>query len=82
MLTVRVERFEDLSDEEKNFVPENGSGSAYAGYLRVVHNGETILLESDAMEPEDAIFARDLNWIALAIKGAYNLGRAEKGERC
>lgn len=77
MLTVKVETFKDLSDEEKASVPENGSGSEYAGYLRVEHNGETILLESDAMEPEDAIFYRDLSWVARAIRTAYQIGLSE-----
>jgi len=75
MLEVKYEKFEDLTPEEKNNVPNNGSGKEYACYLRVRHNGETILLESDAMEPEDTVFYRDLSWIPGIIKKAYELGK-------
>jgi len=67
--------YSDLTEEEKDNVPDNGSGKEYAGYIRVVHNGKTILLESDAMEPEDARFNRDLSWITGIIKKAHEIGR-------
>jgi len=68
--------YNDLTDDEKENVSDNGSGKEWAGYIKVTHNGKTILLKSDAMEPEDAFFYRDLNWIYDIIQKAYNLGKA------
>lgn len=77
MLKVTSLEFEDLTDEEKQNAPNNGSGKEYAGYLRVTYKGETLLLASDAMEPEDARFYRDLSWIEVMIEKAYQLGKKE-----
>jgi len=74
MLKVTYERYNDLSKGETYDVSNNGHGKEYAGYLRVTHKGDTILLESDAMEPEDCTFSRDLNWVKNAIQTAYMLG--------
>jgi len=73
-LEVIVQVFEDLSEEEKLNVPDNGAGKECASYLRILHNGKTIGLYSDAMEPEDAIFYRDLKWIKCVIIRAYQAG--------
>ena len=77
MLEVKLQHYSDLSDNEKENVSDNGSGKEYADYIRILHNGETILLESDAMEPEDAMFCRDLNWIIEALRDCYNLGKED-----
>lgn len=66
--------FDDLSDDEKNGASCNGSGKEYASYLRITYNGATIGLYSDAMEPEDCRFYRDLSWIVPALLEAYLLG--------
>ena len=76
--TVALVGFDDLTDEEKCGVSNNGSGKEYANYIRVTNNGETICLESDAMEPEDCRFSRDLSWIVDAIKQAYEIGTKGK----
>lgn len=78
MLEVTTLRFEDLKEEEKKNVSNNGSGMEYATYLKVTHNGKTILLESDAMEPEDATLDRDLRWVKDIINKVYVLGKSEK----
>ena len=77
MLDVKVESFEDLTEEEKEDASNNGSGKEYASYIRITHNGKPLYLDSDAMEPEDATFTRDLAWIAGAIKKAYELGKED-----
>ena len=69
--------YDDLTQSEKDNVSDNGCGKEYAGYLRVSHNGETIALESDAMEPEDCVFYRDLSWITPLIHKAFTIGRQE-----
>ena len=74
MLQVTLCRYEDLTEEERSNVPENGCGAEWASYIRVIHNGKQVRLESDAMEKEDAIFYRDLSWIPDAIVEAYKLG--------
>ena len=77
MLKVTSPGFKELTTDEQNSVPNNGSGKEYANYLRVEHDGITILLESDAMEPEDATFSRDLSWAWSIIERAYGLGKAD-----
>jgi len=77
MLEITSPGYNDLTDDEKENVSNNGSGKEWAGYIRVTHGGKTILLESDAMEPEDASFCRDLNWIYGIIEKAYELGKAD-----
>ena len=55
----------------------NGCGKEWADYILVSYNDEVLLLESDAMEPEDKSFSRDLSWITKALKEAYKLGKGE-----
>lgn len=43
-------------------LPNNGGGKEYASYL-VIEDGEYRKVYSSAMEPEDAQFHRDLDWI-------------------
>ena len=56
-------RFNDLSAAEQKYTANNGCGQEDARYLRVLLNGVTVKIVSDAMEPEDARFDRDLEWI-------------------
>lgn len=74
---VLLQGYESLSEKEKLGASDNGSGKEYANYVRVIHNGETIYLESDACEPEDKSFGRDLGWVLDAIRQAYALGVAD-----
>lgn len=75
-MKVLIQSYEDLTKEESEEVSGNGSGKEYATYIRIVHDNETILLESDAMEPEDATFGRDLSWITAALEKCFELGLA------
>lgn len=75
MLEVNLIRFHDLTEDEQDNQPDNGCGKDDANYLRVSYGGKTIAVYSDAMEPEDCLFYRDLNWIQSAIKNAYELGK-------
>jgi hypothetical protein len=73
--------FDDLTEAEKASASNNGSGKEYANYIRVTRNGSVVYLESDAMEPEDARFSRDLGWIAGALRDAYQAGVSDgKGQ--
>ena len=78
MFDVRIENFEDLTEDEAKDVSNNGCGKEYATYLRVLFNGKTILLKNDAMEGEDASFYRDLHWIKDALLTAYKCGIEEE----
>lgn len=49
----------------------------YGHDLVVLHNGEEIRRHSDKMEPEDAMFYRDLSWVEEAILEAYELGKKD-----
>lgn len=73
MLKVEVLEFDQLTESERE---EYGSGDRweYARFLRVTHNGQTLVLRGDAMESEDAFFRRDLAWVPGAIRQAYEFG--------
>jgi len=77
MLKITSPDYEDLTSDEQIFVPNNGFGKKTASYIRVTHKGETICLKSDAIEPEDATFCRDLFWIKNIILKAYELGKQD-----
>lgn len=74
---VELQGFEDLDEAEKMDASDNGIGKEYANYVRVSHNGHTLYLESDAIEPEDKSFGRDLGWVLEAIRKAYDIGKEE-----
>ena len=74
---VSIESFEDLSQDEQEIASDGGYGKECAYYIRVRHDGKTILLESDAIEPEDKTFCRDLSWIAKWLVKAYELGKQD-----
>ena len=76
-LIVKVEHFEDLATLEQETSPNNGCGREYATHIRITHEGMEPMLVSDAMEPEDATFGRDLSWIVPTLRRCYGLGRAE-----
>lgn len=67
--------YEDLTEEEREDAPNNGHSAVAARYLRVQFSpDEKPVVYSDAMEPEDATFLRDLNWVLDAISTAYETG--------
>jgi hypothetical protein len=72
MLKIEIQGFKDLSDAERDEWSDE-----YANYLRVTHEGKTVLLTSDSMEPEDVRFTRDLKWIPRALQQVYDLGKAD-----
>ncbi len=63
MIEIKKYYYEDLPEEWKNKVPNNGSGKEYASYLCVVKDGKIIETYSDACEPEDAKLTRDFHWV-------------------
>jgi len=77
MLKVSVVAFKSLSDAEKNEASNNGHGKEYSSYIRVELDGQTIALESDAMEPEDVNFYRDLYWVPKLLQKCYEIGVAD-----
>ena len=74
-MNVEIISYDDLPDDLKGEMPNNGAGKEYASYLVIKNRaGEVLHIESDAMEPEDANFRRDLAWIPGAIEAAYEAG--------
>jgi len=67
MRTVKLVSFEQLSEEEKEFQSNNGFGKEDASYI-VIEDEKGKRIYSDAMEPEDAKFGRDLSWILEELK--------------
>lgn len=66
-MIVKTAKFEDLSKDEQEDQPNNGAGKEYASYL-VIEDKDGRRVYSDAMEPEDARFCRDLSWIVTELK--------------
>ena len=83
LFSAEWQTYEDLTEAEQAAASNNGrnGGKQYAKYLRVTHHGKTLLLENDAMEPEDATFYRDLSWVKDMIKEAYMLGYRDAADR-
>lgn len=77
MLNVICTTCDGLTDEELDEQPDNGDGKENANYLIITIDGERRMILSDAMEPEDATFTRDLSDVADAIRLAYEAGLAE-----
>ena len=73
-LEINELRFDELTKSQQEYANDNGSGKEYANYIEVKVNGVIADIFSDAMEPEDATFSRDLSWVAPAIKAAYYCG--------
>lgn len=65
---------DDLTDDELENQPDNGCGKDDARYIKIEHGGEVVGIYSDAMEPEDTTFYRDLEWITTELEQAYQLG--------
>jgi len=74
MLKVEIVGFEDLTEEEREDQPSNGSGKEYASYVKMTNASGTVMILSDAVEPEDATFRRDFSDVVDAIKTAYEIG--------
>ncbi len=73
-MNVAITNWRNLTDEEKSEASNNGVGKEDANYLRVTWEDGTTETFSDAMEPEDALFTRDLSWISDLVVKAYNVG--------
>lgn len=77
MLEIDLVSYEDLPLEKQECVPNNGCGKEDAEYLRIKYYGKEIAYESNAMEPEDVRFTRDLSWIKDLLIEVYSLGRKD-----
>jgi hypothetical protein len=82
MLKVEKVNYEDLTEEEQEIQPNNGSGKEYAKYIKLTHNSRTITILSDAVEPEDATFNRDFADVPIAIQKAYEIGFEDGYNTC
>jgi len=67
MKKVKVVAYEELTKEEQQCQPNNGSGKKYASYI-IIEDEKGRRIYSDAMEPEDASFSRNLSWIIDELK--------------
>lgn len=74
MLKVNVVSFQELTKEEQELQPNNGRGKEFASYIKMTDGSETVMILSDAFEPEDGTFRRDLRCVVDAIKEAYKIG--------
>lgn len=63
----------DWVDEDD--LPNNGGGKEYASYL-LIEDEDGRRVYSDAMEPEDCRFCRDLAWIKKELDLAHEMIRS------
>ena len=80
-MNIEIINYESLTEEEKKDAPNNGAGEELANYMRVTWPDRTTECHSDAMEPEDALFLRDLSWIPDLVTRAYETGLREGASR-
>jgi hypothetical protein len=66
-MKIKVIGFDNLTEDQKINVPDNGSGKEWANYIHIEWDDGTESLFSDAMQPEDASFSRDLSWVPEVI---------------
>lgn len=74
MLKVNVVSFQELTREEQKLQPNNGCGKECANYIKMTDGSDTVMILSDAVEPEDATFTRDFKEVVKAIEQAYKIG--------
>ena len=74
-MKIEILRFNDLTQVQQDDMPNNGGGKEWANYIKVSDGNLLVALQSDAMEPEDATFGRDLSWIASLLQKVYDLDR-------
>ena len=73
-MKVTIVEYEDLPEDVRYSQPDNGCGKEDANYLKIEIPGGSVYYQSDAMEPEDATFTRDLSWIVDELHRAYAAG--------
>lgn len=73
-------KYSEVSEEERSSVPNNEYSTTF---LKVTLGDKVLALKSDEMEPEDASFRRDLNWVAELLEEVFKVGvlEGQKGER-
>ena len=66
-MIARICAYEDLPEwVDKENLPDNGCGKEWASYI-LIEDGDYKRVYSEAMEPEDKTFGRDLDWIVDEI---------------
>ena len=73
-MTIERMYFHQLPEDVKEDMPSNGCDKEDASYIHIEWDNGTHEYHSDAMEPEDAKFGRDLSWVGPLIAKAYNEG--------
>lgn len=81
MYTVGIRKFDDFSKEEQKIWCDSDSRwrKEDAHYIVETIDDKIIAVHTDAIEPDNAFFNKDLAWISLALINAYKLGEL-KGE--
>lgn len=78
MLKVEKLRYCELTEEEQKTQPNNGRGKHEAHYIKLSFTTDeeekTLMILSDAVEPEDATFHRDFSGVIDALELAYQKG--------
>ncbi len=80
-MEAKLLRWNDLKDQiseaELGEVSNNGVGREQANYLVFYHDNKIWKWYSDAMEPEDARFTRNLRWIGDLVIQVYEQGLSD-----
>jgi len=72
-MTIEKLYFHQLPEDAKEDMPSNGCDKEDAGYIHIAWDDGTHEYHSDAMEPEDAKFSRDLAWVVTLLKKVADL---------
>ena len=71
-MIARICNFEELPEwVDKNDLSNNGAGKEYSNYI-IIEDRNYKAVYSDAMEPEDKCFYRDLSWIVEELNRKQN----------
>lgn len=69
--------YEKWPEDLKDFLGYQPDKYDMYAILEIRHDGKIIQTHSDGGEPEDNSFFRDWDWVAPAIRIAYNLGKQD-----
>jgi hypothetical protein len=67
-----------IPDQHKKHIEEPYSKYDFYSWLVVEWDDGSVEVYDDKMEPEDAMFNRDLNWIISLVQKAYAKGKEAK----
>ena len=66
--SVKMCKYNDIPADRREEQPSNGCEKEQATYLVIEWDDGAIQIQSDAMEPEDCRFYRNLSWVKRTLE--------------